>query len=181
MGRIGIRDDGNTKRLSKPINQPLGENIMLQRLKILVQAIRDAFSGPAARLNGITTTAKIHTTQSLSRLSASKRSLVIVGVIGATGYALYSHPPLQPIGRGEVGVRVNQLTGGVSEWRDGSVLVVPGLHEMRVFSLRDQTYRPTQLMRAQGSAPVQSVEGLSLGVDLSIRYALDATKRVGAR
>jgi regulator of protease activity HflC (stomatin/prohibitin superfamily) len=149
---------------------------MLQRLKTLVQAIRDAFSGSAARLNGITATAKIHTTQSLSRLSSAKRSLVIVGLLGTAGYLLYSHPPLQPIGRGEVGIRVNQLTGGVSEWRDGSVLVVPGLHEIRVFSLRDQTYRPTQLMHAQGSAPVQSVEGLSLGVDLSIRYALDATK-----
>ncbi|MGZ5228205.1 MAG: SPFH domain-containing protein, partial [Burkholderiales bacterium] len=80
------------------------------------------------------------------------------------------------VGRGEIGVRVNQLTGSVSEWRDGSVLVLPVFHDMRVYSLRDQTYRPTQLSRADGPAPLQSIEGLSLGVDLSIRYALDATK-----
>jgi hypothetical protein len=30
------------------------------------------------------------------------------------------------------------------------VLAVPGLHEMRIFSLRDQTYRPEQIQRADG-------------------------------
>jgi regulator of protease activity HflC (stomatin/prohibitin superfamily) len=42
--------------------------------------------------------------------------------------------------------------------------------------LRDQTYRPTQSSRADGEAPFQSVEGLSIGVDLSVRYALDPAK-----
>ena len=38
---------------------------------------------------------------------------------------------------------------------------------MRVYSLRDQTYRPdADRSRADGPAPLQSVEGLSLGVDL---------------
>jgi len=74
---------------------------------------------------------------------------------------------------------VNQLTGTVSEWHDGSVLVIPGFHEMRHYSLRDQTYRPEAASRADGPAPLQSVEGLSFGVDLTIRYALDPAK-VGA-
>jgi regulator of protease activity HflC (stomatin/prohibitin superfamily) len=56
------------------------------------------------------------------------------------------------------------------------VIVVPGLHELRVFPLRDQTYRPEQASRVDGPAPLQSIEGLSLGVDLSIRYALDPAK-----
>ncbi len=56
------------------------------------------------------------------------------------------------------------------------MLVLPGLHEMRLYSLRDQTYRPSQSARADGPAPLQSVEGLSLGVDLSVRYALDPAK-----
>ena len=51
--------------------------------------------------------------------------------------------------------------------------VVPGLHTVRVFSLRDQSYRPEAMRQATGSAPLQSVEGLSLGLDLSVRYALD--------
>src|SRR6185436_6142352 len=68
------------------------------------------------------------------------------------------------------------LTGKVSEWRDGSVFVLPGLHDMRVYSLRDRTYQPGTIRRADGAAPLQSVEGLSLGVDLSVRYALDDSK-----
>ena len=91
--------------------------------------------------------------------------------------ALYSHPPMQNVGRGEIGVRANHLTGDVSEWRDGSVLVIPGLHDLRVYSLRDQTYQPEQIRSADGAAPLQSVEGLSFGVDLVVRYALDAAKR----
>jgi regulator of protease activity HflC (stomatin/prohibitin superfamily) len=102
--------------------------------------------------------------------------LLLTGVAGATGYALYLYPPMQNVGRGEMGVRVNRITGDVSEWRDGNVMVLPGVHEMRVYTLRDQTYQPEQIRRADGAAPLQSVEGLSLGVDLSVRYALDAAK-----
>jgi regulator of protease activity HflC (stomatin/prohibitin superfamily) len=50
---------------------------------------------------------------------------------------------------------------------------LPGLHELRRYSLRDRTYQPEPIRRAEGPAPLQSVEGLSLGVDLSVRYALD--------
>jgi regulator of protease activity HflC (stomatin/prohibitin superfamily) len=50
---------------------------------------------------------------------------------------------------------------------------------MRRYSLRDQMYRPEQIKQASGPAPLQSVEGLSLGVDLTVRYALDPAK-VGA-
>ena len=53
---------------------------------------------------------------------------------------------------------------------------LPGLQQMRVFSLRDQSWRAAQMSRADGPAPLQSVEGLSLGVDLTVRYALDPLK-----
>jgi regulator of protease activity HflC (stomatin/prohibitin superfamily) len=71
---------------------------------------------------------------------------------------------------------VNRLTGEASEWRDGGVIVVPGLHEVRVHSLRDRTYQPDAIRRADGAAPLQSVEGLSFGVDLAVRYALDPAR-----
>jgi regulator of protease activity HflC (stomatin/prohibitin superfamily) len=103
-------------------------------------------------------------------------ALLLVIVLGAAGYALYRHPPFKSVARGEVGVRVNRITSEVSEWRDTSVFVLPGLHEVRVFSLRDRTYRPTQSSRADGPAPLQSLEGLSLGVDLTVRYALDPAR-----
>jgi regulator of protease activity HflC (stomatin/prohibitin superfamily) len=102
--------------------------------------------------------------------------LIGATLLGGAGFLLYLYPPVQAVGRGEAGIRLNRITGEISEWRDGSVLAVPGLHEMRIFSLRDQTYRPEQIQRADGAGPVQYLEGLSLGVDLQVRYALDPAK-----
>ncbi len=150
---------------------------MLHRLKVLVQSIRDRLAGPVAGFGGMAANAARNgAARTLSGIIGARGALIFLGVIGVTGYALYRHPPMQNVGRGEIGVRVNQLTGDVSEWRDGGVLVIPGLHDMRVYSLRDQTYQPEQIRRAEGAAPLQSVEGLSLGVDLSVRYALDPAK-----
>jgi regulator of protease activity HflC (stomatin/prohibitin superfamily) len=101
---------------------------------------------------------------------------VLAAIFGAAAFALYRHPPVKSVGRGEIGLRTNVLTGAVSEWRDGTVFVLPGLHDARVFSLRDQIYRPVESVRAEGPAPLQSLEGLSLGVDLSVRYALDPAR-----
>jgi regulator of protease activity HflC (stomatin/prohibitin superfamily) len=103
-------------------------------------------------------------------------TIVALAVVAFAGFLLYRHPPIQSVDRGEVGFRTNLLTGDVSEWKDGSVLVLPGLHRTRVLSLRDSTYRPLQSARADGEAPLQSLEGLSLGVDLSVRYAIDPAR-----
>lgn len=101
-----------------------------------------------------------------------RAATITLGLLAAGGYAVYTNPPMQSLGRGEVGLRLNQFTGASTEMRDGAVLVIPVLHTLRRFSLRDQVYRP-----ASGAAtPFQSVEGLSIGVDISVRYALDASK-----
>jgi len=42
--------------------------------------------------------------------------------------------------------------------------------------LRDRVVRPTDGRKASGPAPFQSVDGLSIGVDLAVRYAVDPTK-----
>jgi regulator of protease activity HflC (stomatin/prohibitin superfamily) len=108
---------------------------------------------------------------------APARGLVILAAAAALAvWAIHDHPPVRTVGQGEAGVRENRLTGEVTQWRDGSVLVVPFVHEMRVYSIRDRTYRPAQVARAEGPAPLQSQEGLSLGVDLSVRYALDTAR-----
>jgi regulator of protease activity HflC (stomatin/prohibitin superfamily) len=102
--------------------------------------------------------------------------IVTLIVFAAVGYAFYRHPPIKAVARGELGIRLNRLTGEVDEWRDANAIVFPGVHELRVFSLRDRVYRPSDSARADGAAPFQSVEGLSLGVDVSVRYALDAAR-----
>jgi regulator of protease activity HflC (stomatin/prohibitin superfamily) len=146
---------------------------LLERLKILARAIGDWFATRASASRGIASDTARGAGRALSRLAGA---IFTLGVLGAAGYLLYRHPPVQSVGRSEIGVRTNRFTGGVSEWRDGSVLVLPGLHELRRYSLRERSYRPQQMSRADGPAPLQSVEGLSLGVDLSFRYALDPAR-----
>jgi len=148
-----------------------------QRFKDLVDAIRDWFTRRASESSGrVAATARKGIERVLSGLAGAKAAIAAVIALSTTGYLLYRYPPVKAVGTGDLGVRANRFTGTVSEWRDGSVLVLPGLHELRVYSLRDRTYRPVQIGRADGPAPLQSVEGLSLGVDLSFRYALDPVK-----
>jgi regulator of protease activity HflC (stomatin/prohibitin superfamily) len=149
---------------------------MSDRFKTTVRRIASAIATQFQRV----------TRRSASQVGAASRStashlprpasLIALGLLAGAGYALYAHPPMQSIGRGEIGMRLNQLTGSSTEVRDGAVIIIPGLHELRRFSLRDQVYRPTANVSASGPAPFQSVEGLSIGVDISVRYALDASQ-----
>ena len=56
---------------------------------------------------------------------------------------------------------------------EGPAVVLPFLHDLRRYSLRDQVYRPANSASAEGAEPFQTVEGLSVGVAVSVRYALD--------
>jgi regulator of protease activity HflC (stomatin/prohibitin superfamily) len=111
-----------------------------------------------------------------AQLARAQRAVLWIAPVAFAAWLLYAHWPVQSVARGEVGVRTNQLTGTITQWREGSVLVLPGLHDMRVYSLRDQVYRAAQVSSASGPAPLQSIEGLSVGVDLAVRYALDGTR-----
>lgn len=155
---------------------------MATRIKTIIEKIRNAFRKPAPPAYG----SEFEDTELQGpqyrlpeiRLDLGRyvRPLLVIGAVGAVGYGLYQHPPVKSIERGDVGIRVNQLTGEISEWKEGSVMVIPLLHEMRVYSLRDQTYRPTDMSSADGPAPLQSLEGLSFGVDIAVRYALDPAR-----
>ncbi|MFC5500280.1 SPFH domain-containing protein [Caenimonas terrae] len=105
-----------------------------------------------------------------------RNAAIAIALVGGAGTLLWKHPPMQAVGRGDVGVRTNQLTGSAVQWQDGSIFVFPGLHQVRVLALRDQVYRPGK----GGIAALQSVEGLSLGVDIAVRYALDPSRVLAA-
>jgi regulator of protease activity HflC (stomatin/prohibitin superfamily) len=147
---------------------------MKARLNALLQAIRKTLGGTArsaAEVGSASATRVV-------RLLPSPAVLLTVTVAAGSAWWLVKHPPMQTVAPGEMAVRTNQLTGANTEFRDGSVFVLPGLHELRTLSLRDQLYRPAQGQQAEGAAAFQSVEGLSLGVDLTVRFALDPA-RVG--
>src|SRR5438477_9185716 len=131
---------------------------MSDRLRALIEYIRVSMRnlGPGLRE---------HSSRLFDTTKGARGRLIALSALAIAGYALYSHPPFQTIGRSEIGIRLNRMTGGISEAGEGAVMVIPGLHDFRRYSLSDQIYRPTGAARADGSAPLQSIEGLSLGMD----------------
>ena len=101
------------------------------------------------------------------------RRLLAVGVLLGGVLLLVLRPPVQTVLPGEVGVRINHVTGGIGLLGEGPAIVLPGVHELRHYALRDQVYRPKASATADGAEPFQTVEGLSVGVAVTVRYALD--------
>jgi regulator of protease activity HflC (stomatin/prohibitin superfamily) len=101
------------------------------------------------------------------------RRLLATGVLIGAVLLLVLRPPLQTVAPGEVGVRINRLTGGIGVVSEGPAVVLPLLHELRHYPLHDQVYRPTASATAEGAEPFQTIEGLSVGVAVTVRYALD--------
>jgi regulator of protease activity HflC (stomatin/prohibitin superfamily) len=96
-----------------------------------------------------------------------------IAVTGLIVYGVCTHPPFESVRRGEVLTRTDALDGSVRIYTSGTLLVLRGIHQVRHYSIRDQVYRPTDSASATGSAPFQSVEGLSIGVDLAVRWSVD--------
>jgi regulator of protease activity HflC (stomatin/prohibitin superfamily) len=146
---------------------------MNPKITQIAQRIRSAFSQAS---NGLKTAVTETSPGVTDRLKKSSGPLLTMAMLGAVGYLLWSNPPVHSVVRGDAAIRTNQITGSTDEFREGSLLLIPGLHELRTFSLRDQTYQPVESSKATGAAPFQSVEGMSLGVDMTVRYALDGSK-----
>jgi regulator of protease activity HflC (stomatin/prohibitin superfamily) len=98
-----------------------------------------------------------------------RRILAVLSLVGLTVGFVYMKP-VRTINPGEVGVRVNRVTGHIEQLHEGWALVLPGIHELRRLPLRDQIYRPS---RDDGSGVYQTADGLTIGVDVAVRYALD--------
>ena len=105
--------------------------------------------------------------------SARGRRLLAVGAMAGSALLVVLRPPVRVVPPGEVGVRINRLTGRISVLSEGPAMVLPLLQELRRYPLRDQVYKPTASASAEGAAPFQTVEGLSIGVSVAVRYALD--------
>jgi len=98
--------------------------------------------------------------------------LAVTGIVAMA----VSTRPVALIEPGQVGIRMNLLTGRSAELRQGWALLVPYIHRLHLYSLKDQIYRPDRSSTANSSAPFQSAEGLSIGIELTIRYALDPAR-----
>ncbi|UXH77972.1 SPFH domain-containing protein [Roseateles amylovorans] len=152
---------------------------MNERTHSRLNALRHA----AARIRALLSPSPAATEAAGAALRGAGRGAVraLPWLLGLTAVAgavalLVMHPPVHEVPRGDVSLRSNQLTGGVTEARSGSLLVIPGLHSVRDLPLRDRSYHPTRFARADGEAPLQSLEGLSLGLDLTVRWGVDTSR-----
>jgi len=109
-------------------------------------------------------------------MSTRMRAVATAVFLVALAYYLYCRPPFAIARRGELLVRSNEMNGTVAAYSAGTVLVVPGVHQTRRFDIRDQFYRSTASASATGSGAFQSNEGLSIGVELTVRWAIDRTR-----
>ena len=103
-----------------------------------------------------------------------RRILAVLSIVGVTAGFVYMKP-IRTINPGEVGVRVNRVTGHIGQLHEGWAVVLPGIHELRRLPLRDQIYRPS---RGDGRGVYQTADGLTIGVDVAVRYALDPAHAV---
>jgi regulator of protease activity HflC (stomatin/prohibitin superfamily) len=146
---------------------------MSSRLEALLKFVQQALIDPLSRLAGAIGRAA----RASSAIAVRRRGrLVAAALLGLIVYGLYSHPPMAAIQRGEVLVRTNTLDGTASVYSAGTVLVLPAIHQVRRYPTRDQVYRALESESATGTAPFQSVEGLSLGIDLAVRWTVDPAR-----
>ena len=113
------------------------------------------------------------TTGAAAGLARGRRQLATAAALILAGWALVRHPALVSVAPGEVAVRTNALTGDSTLLEQGSAVRLPLLHDVRRFSLREQVMRPVEGRLASGPSPYQSIEGLSIGIDVAVRYAID--------
>ena len=146
---------------------------MSGRLDAFFEFVRRALIEPLGRLGGFAAAALGSLATGLWRF---RWRVAVTAVLVLIVYGLCTHPPFDSVRRGEVLARTNALDGSVSVYTAGTVLVLPGIHQVRRYSIRDQVYRPADSASATGPAPFQSVEGLSIGVDLAVRWTVDRAR-----
>ena len=146
---------------------------MSDRFDVLLQFLRRTLFAPLARLS-VLLMATARTCVSL--LYRRRTRLAFAVLLAGLAYGLYVHPLFATVHRSEVLVRTNAFDGSASAYTAGAVLVLPGIHQGRRYSTRDQVYRLSESASATGKAPFQSNEGLSIGVDLTVRWAIDRAR-----
>lgn len=96
-----------------------------------------------------------------------RHPLAVMGLAVACAWGWVKYPPMTTVGENEVAWRTNRWSGEGQLLGSGAALLVPGVHDLRRVSLQDHIYR-----LSEGEA-AQSIEGLSLGLSLDVRWSVD--------
>jgi regulator of protease activity HflC (stomatin/prohibitin superfamily) len=134
----------------------------------ITTAVRQAWSG-----NGVNPQRETTYQHGVSQMI--KPAIIFSIVLGAA-YVIVTNPPFEDIPNGMVGIRTSAFNSKPTIVSQGSVFMFPGIHRMRLLDLRDQVYQPEDMRFVDSRAPLQSIEGLSIGMDINVRYALDPKK-----
>jgi regulator of protease activity HflC (stomatin/prohibitin superfamily) len=145
----------------------------MSRLDAFFEFVQRGLIEPLGRLGGLLIVALRSLATGLWRF---RWRVAIAVVLVLMVHGLWTHPPFDSVRRGEVLARTNALDGSVSVHTAGTILVLPGIHQVRRYSIRDQVYRSTESASATGTAPFQSIEGLPIGVDLAVRWTVDRAR-----
>lgn len=105
-----------------------------------------------------------------------RKPLAGMVVLGLGAMFLWTHPVVETVEPGDVGVRINRVSGNLDVMPDGPVLVIPVVHELRRYTLRDQVYKPPESSQSSSTRSFQSLEGLPVGIDVMVRFALDVQR-----
>jgi regulator of protease activity HflC (stomatin/prohibitin superfamily) len=105
-------------------------------------------------------------------LIARRRPILALFVIAGAVWTVWKYPPVVTVAPGDVAVRANAITGASTVLQEGTALDVPLLHQVRFVTLQDRVVRPVAGRSVNEGSPYQSVEGMSIGVDISVRYAV---------
>ena len=114
---------------------------MSGRVDAVLEVLRRVIVEPIGRLGIALGAAAVAIGAAISRY---RWRLAILVVVALCAHALYKHPPIATAPGGEVLVRTNLLDGSVHSYSAGTVLAIPGVHQVRFFSTRDQVYRLTE-------------------------------------
>jgi regulator of protease activity HflC (stomatin/prohibitin superfamily) len=147
-----------------------------------MRAMMKAIGGGAKKVGYLVKATGLAAVLGVIELVQNPRGRRVLGMIalGAVVVGLVWARPIRSIPPGEAAVRVNRITGGVTVLDEGWAFVIPGVHEFRRYPLHDQVYRPDDAAKVDGRGAFQSVEGLSIGIDVSVRWALDPDKMTEA-
>src|SRR5580698_10647043 len=110
---------------------------MSGRLDAFFEFVRRGFVEPLGRLGALLAAGLRSLITGLWRF---RWRVVAAAVLSLIVYGLCTHPPFESVRRGEVLARTDALNGSVSIFSAGTVAVLPGLHQVRRYSIRDEVY-----------------------------------------
>jgi regulator of protease activity HflC (stomatin/prohibitin superfamily) len=130
-------------------------------LEVVLKGLKELFHGVKAGARGL-------------RRVLLHPLTIIAAVLVAVGFLLSRM--LVEIEPAQGAVRVNRLTGSVSVLSEGWHLAIPGMTRLVHYPTREQIFRSERGAHTGSAGAFQSMEGLSVGADVTVRYALDQSR-----